>query len=47
MHFQMGCFRAKDAQRLRVLLNNLFHLQLPSPDKGLRPEEGIPVKLQS
>jgi hypothetical protein len=30
----MGCFRARDAQRLRVLLNNLFNLQSPSPRQG-------------
>ena len=43
----MGCFRAKDAQRLRVLLNNLFDLQSSSPRQTTCPAIGVPVKLQS
>jgi hypothetical protein len=43
----MGCFRAKDAQRLRVLLNNLFDLQSSSPRQKPCPANGVPMKLQS
>jgi hypothetical protein len=43
----MGCFRAKDAQRLRVLLNNLFDLQSSSPRQKPCPANGVPKKLQS
>ena len=43
----MGCFRAKDAQRLRVLLNNLFNLQSSLPRQRICAVNDVPVKLQS